>query len=96
MKYLVAILVPLLLMLQYALWFGDGGVLELWRLKQSIQAQVAENEKLHERNAALAGEVRDLKQGLDALEERARSEMGMIGKDETFYQIVDETRATGQ
>ena len=92
MKYLVAILVPLLLMLQYALWFGDGGVLELWRLKQSIAAQVKENEKLHERNAALEGEVRDLKQGLEALEERARSEMGMIGKDETFYQIVDETR----
>ena len=93
MKYLVAILVPLLLLLQYALWFGDGGVLELWRLKQSIETQVKENEKLRERNEALAGEVRDLKKGLEALEERARSEMGMIGKEETFFQIVDETAA---
>lgn len=92
MKYLVAILVPLLLVLQYALWFGDGGVLELWRLKQSISAQLKENDKLRERNAALEGEVRDLKKGLEALEERARSEMGMIGQDETFFQIVDETR----
>jgi len=91
-KYLVAILVPLLLVLQYALWFGDGGVLELWRLKQSISAQLKENDKLRERNAALEGEVRDLKKGLEALEERARSEMGMIGQDETFFQIVDETR----
>ena len=91
MKYLVAILIPLLLLLQYALWFGDGGVLELWRLKQSIEKQVEENDKLRERNEALAGEVRDLKKGLEALEERARSEMGMIGKEETFFQIVDET-----
>ena len=92
MKYLVAILIPLLLVLQYALWFGEGGVLELWRLKQSIETQALENDKLRERNAALEGEVRDLKKGLEALEERARSEMGMIGKDETFFQIVDETQ----
>ena len=92
MKYLVAILIPLLLVLQYALWFGEGGVLELWRLKQAIETQALENDKLRERNAALEGEVRDLKKGLEALEERARSEMGMIGKDETFFQIVDETK----
>ena len=92
MKYLVAILIPLLLVLQYALWFGEGGVLELWRLKQSIETQALENDKLRERNAALEGEVRDLKKGLEALEERARSEMGMIGKDEIFFQIVDETK----
>ena len=90
MKLLPVILLLLLLVLQWALWFGDGGVLELWRLKQSLEVQQQENEKLRERNDALEGEVRDLKQGLEALEERARSEMGMIGKDETFYQIVDE------
>ena len=90
MRYLVFLLVPLLIVLQSMLWFGEGGVLELWRLRQAIETQSAENERLRERNRALEGEVEDLKRGLDALGERARAELGMIGETETFFQIVDE------
>lgn len=63
---------------------------EVNRLQQAIEDQKAENKKLSERNEALSAEVKDLKQGYEAIEERARSELGMIKKDETFYQIVDE------
>ncbi|WP_455200063.1 cell division protein FtsB [Kaarinaea lacus] len=89
MKALIAILIVLLLVLQYKLWFGDGNMREVWQLQSAIEAQQKENEKLRERNAALEAEVQDLKQGLEAIEERARSELGMIKKDETFYQIIE-------
>jgi len=94
MKALIAIFIVLLLVLQYKLWLGDGNMREVWRLQTAIEEQKSENDKLRERNAALEAEVRDLKQGLDAVEERARSELGMIKKDETFFQIVegDETK----
>lgn len=62
---------------------------ELWHLETAITAQAAENEGLRERNEALAAEVTDLKQGLEAIEERARNELGMIREGETFYQVVD-------
>lgn len=75
--------------LQYPLWFGDGGALRLWRLEREIAAQEAENAQLRERNAALEAEVVDLKSGLEAVEERARAELGMIKKNETFYQVVE-------
>jgi cell division protein FtsB len=88
-KIIVIGLIALLAGLQYALWFGDGGWLTSWRLKQEIETQKQENAKLQERNHALAAEVVDLKQGLDAVEERARAELGMIKKGETFYQVVD-------
>ncbi|MCI0505574.1 MAG: cell division protein FtsB [Gammaproteobacteria bacterium] len=90
MKALVAILIVLLLILQYKLWFGDGNMREVWQLQAAIEAQKKENEKLRERNAALEAEVQDLKQGLEAIEERARSELGMIKKGETFYQIIED------
>ena len=90
MKAIIVILIVLLLMLQYKLWFGDGNMREVWQLEQAIAAQKAENQKLRDRNLALEAEVRDLKQGLEAIEERARNELGMIKKDETFYQIVEE------
>lgn len=90
MKTLIAIFIALLLLLQYKLWFGDGNMRELWRLQTAIEEQKKENEKLRERNTALEAEVQDLKQGLEAVEERARSELGMIKKDETFYQIVED------
>ena len=90
MKVLIAILIFLLLILQYKLWFGDGNMREVWQLETTIESQKAENEKLRERNMALEAEVKDLKQGLEAIEERARNELGMIKKDETFYQIVEE------
>jgi len=89
MKALIAILIVLLLILQYKLWFGDGNMREVWKLQAAIEEQKKENEKLRERNAALEAEVQDLKEGMEAIEERARSELGMIKKGETFYQIIE-------
>ena len=89
MKALIAILIVLLLVLQYKLWFGDGNMREVWQLQAAIEEQKLQNKELRERNAALEAEVHDLKQGLEAIEERARSELGMIKKGETFYQIIE-------
>jgi cell division protein FtsB len=82
-------LLGLLLALQYPLWFGNGGVLDIRALKQEIAAQREENARLKERNRTLAAEVVDLKQGLETVEQRARAELGMIKKSETFFQVVD-------
>lgn len=90
MKVLIAILILLLLILQYKLWFGDGNMREVWQLEETIKIQKVENQKLRDRNVALEAEVKDLKQGLEAIEERARNELGMIKKDETFFQIIEE------
>ncbi len=90
MKTLTTILIVLLVLLQYRLWFGDGGLIRLWELEQRIEQQRTENERLRERNRALTAEVRDLKHGLTAIEERARTELGMIKEGETFYQVVEE------
>ena len=89
MKPFIAILIIVLLVLQYKLWFGDGNVREVWQLQAAIEVQKKENEKLKERNAALEAEVKDLKKGLQAIEERARNELGMIKQGETFYQIIE-------
>ena len=89
MKPLIAILVAIILILQYKIWFGDGSMREVWKLQDAIESQKKENELLKERNAALEAEVKDLKNGLQAIEERARSELGMIKKGETFYQIIE-------
>ncbi len=89
MKALVAGLIVLLVFLQYRLWLGEGSLNEIWQLHQAIDTQTRENAVLKERNAALDAEVKDLKHGLDAIEERARAELGMIKKDETFYRIVE-------
>jgi cell division protein FtsB len=77
-----------LVLLQYRLWVSDQGMREIWRLNQSIEAQTAANAEQRERNGQLLAEVTDLKVGLAALEERARSELGMVGNSETFYQVV--------
>jgi cell division protein FtsB len=90
MKWLTAIFFVLLLLLQYSLWFGNGGLLRVWQLNQSVATQKAENAKLKERNEALEAEVRDLKKGLEAIEERARTDLGMIKKDETFFLVIEE------
>jgi cell division protein FtsB len=82
-------LTALLAVLQYPLWFGDGGVFALWKLNREITAQRSVNVDLAMHNRALAAEVEDLKQGLDSIEDRARSELGMLGRDETFFQIVE-------
>jgi cell division protein FtsB len=88
-KVVIAVLVVLLVGLQYRLWFADGGLVDVHRLEQRIAEQQAQNERLRERNRALAAEVRDLKQGLEAVEARARAELGMVGPGETFYRVVE-------
>jgi cell division protein FtsB len=88
-KIIVYLLLGILLVLQYPLWLGDGGLLALWKLKQEIAAQKAENARLRERSVALEAEVRDLKEGYEALEERARAELGMVRRGETLYQIIE-------
>jgi len=89
MKTLTAILLLVLLFLQYKLWFSDGGLLKVQQLERAIAVQEDENAALRERNAALAAEVRDLKQGHAAIQERARTELGMVKEGETFFQVVN-------
>jgi cell division protein FtsB len=88
MKWLAAALLSVVLLLQYRLWLSGDGVRELSRLGESVEHQKAENAELEERNEQLVAEVADLKAGMAAIEERARSELGMIGRNETFYQVV--------
>ncbi|MET0533798.1 MAG: cell division protein FtsB [Steroidobacter sp.] len=88
MKILAAALVMLLALLQYRLWLGEGGMREVRRLRAEIEAQRDENQQLKERNRTLSAEVQDLKKGTVAIEERARTDLGMVGKGETFYQVV--------
>jgi cell division protein FtsB len=92
-KTLTLALAAVIALLQYPMWLGKGGWLRVWDTDQQLQAQVEKNRKLQVRNGALDAEVRDLKQGLDAVEERARSELGMIRQDEIFFQVMDERRA---
>ena len=89
MKFLVAGLLAALVLLQYRLWVSDEGMREVWHLATAVENQLAENAVLAERNAQLKAEVQDLKQGLTALEERARHDLGMVAVNETFYQVVD-------
>src|SRR5690242_13061531 len=88
MRWFALSLGIVVLLLQYRLWMSADGVRELGRLEQAVAEQRAENEQLASRNAQLAAEVRDLKKGFTALEERARSDLGMIAQNETFYQVV--------
>ena len=88
MKALSLVLAGLLVALQYPLWIGKGSWLKVWELDQQVVAHRDTNTRLKARNDALDAEVRDLKQGLEAIEERARLELGMIKKDEVFYQVV--------
>jgi cell division protein FtsB len=89
-KALVVLLVSLLALVQFRLWVGDKSLVEVWRLRQAIVEQGSENALLQSRNQRLEAEVRDLKTGLDAVEERARLELGMIHKDEIYFQIVED------
>jgi cell division protein FtsB len=89
-KIITYVLLGLLILLQYPLWFGHGSVYTLWRLKSEIAAQKEENARLKDRNQALEAEVVDLKQGYEAIEERARSELGMVKKGETFFQVIED------
>jgi cell division protein FtsB len=89
MKATMILLTVLLLLLQYRLWFSQDGLPTVLHLKRDVELQRQENIKLEERNEVLTAEVQDLKSGLDAVEERARSELGMIKKGETFFQIIE-------
>lgn len=88
MRILLLILLILLLWLQYRLWISDEGMREVWSLRQTVVEQQQENIELERRNAVLEAEVRDLRQGHEAVEERARSDLGMVRSDETFVQII--------
>jgi cell division protein FtsB len=88
MRVLLAILLAVLVALQLKLWFGEGGYRDVQRLAQRVEEQARENEALALRNRELQAEVEDLRQGLDAIEERARSELGLIKENEEFYQVV--------
>ena len=89
MRILAGVLVALLVLIQYPLWFGKGGWLRVWQISNELDVQKAGNRKLEARNASLAAEVQDLKTGTEAIEERARQELGMVRPDETFYQYAD-------
>jgi cell division protein FtsB len=89
LRYVALILLILLLGLEIKLWAGDGGMREVWLLQRRLDEQKQENQKLKQRNEALAAEVQDLKTGKAAIEERARSEQGLIKPGEVFYQVVE-------
>ena len=89
MRSVIAILLTALVVLQSQLWLGDRGMPGVRLLEAAVASQRAENARLEARNLRLAAEVHDLKEGLEAVEERARSDLGMIGRDEIFYQIVE-------
>ena len=88
MRSLIAILLLVLLALQVKLWFGEGGYSDVKRLAARVEEQARENEELAQRNRELQAEVEDLRQGLHAVEERARSELGMVKENEQFYQVI--------
>jgi len=90
MRWLTVGLLALIVLLQYPLWLGKGGWLKVWEYDRQLKVQREETRKLEIRNAGLDAEVRDLKQGYDAIEERARFDLGMVKQDEVFVQIPDE------
>jgi cell division protein FtsB len=87
-RVVAALLIAALLALQYRLWISPDGMRDLWRTEAAIESQSAENARLEERNRRLAAEVGDLKEGRAAIEERARTDLGMIGANETFFQVM--------
>jgi cell division protein FtsB len=91
MRILSIVFAALIVLLQYPLWLGKGGWLRVWEIDRQVSAQKDGNARLRVRNDALDAEVRDLKQGYDAIEERARYELGMIRQDEIFFQFMETT-----
>ena len=88
MRVLAGIFAGLIVLVQYPLWLGKGGWLKVWDIDRQVSEQKVRNEKLMVRNASLDAEVRDLKQGSEAIEERARYELGMVMQDEVFFQVL--------
>jgi cell division protein FtsB len=93
-RVLGGILAALIVLIQYPLWLGKGGWLRVWEVDRQLEAQRGRNGQLQVRNQSLEAEVLDLKQGVDALEERARYELGMIKSNEVFFQIVDKSKTS--
>ena len=89
MRPLIAILLVLVVLVQYRIWVGKDSLVDVWQLEQAVAAQREENRLLRMRNQQLLAEVRDLKNGLAAVEARAREELGMVRKDETLYRFTD-------
>ncbi len=89
MRWLLIVLSLILVFLQYRLWVGEGSLAQRQVLKHKVEIQQQENEVLRERNRVLANEVSNLKEGLESVEERARTDLGMIKEGETFYMVVD-------
>lgn len=96
MRWPTLFLVALIALLQYPLWFGKGGLLRVHETERQLEAERETIRSLEVRNAGLEAEVRDLRTGLDAVEERARFDLGMVRKDEVFYQILDRRSAAAQ
>jgi len=95
MRVIALLLLVMILALQYRLWMADGGMREVWRMRKEVALQAEENTKLKDRNRNLAAEVIDLKKGKAAIEERARADLGMVGANETFFQVAPiESRMT--
>ena len=92
MKALAFVLAGLVIALQYPLWVGKGSWTRAWDLERQVEEQRAANAQAKARNDALEADVRDLKEGSEAVEERARMELGMVRRDETFYQVVGARR----
>ena len=93
LRYAALILLILLIALQVKLWTGQGGMRQVWQLRHRVEEQKAENAKLKTRNETLSAEVDDLKHGDEAVEERARAELGLLKPGETFYQVVEPAEA---
>lgn len=93
MKILAIILGVLIVLIQYPLWLGKGGWLKVWDAQQRVAARQQENDRLQARNDALAAEVADLKQGQEAIEERARHDLGFVKPDEIFFHIIEPPQA---
>lgn len=88
MRWISLVLLTLLCLLQYRLWFGKHSILDYWQMKQEVEIQREQNANLTQRNNLLKADIEDLKIGLEAIEERARNELGLIKDGETFYRIL--------
>ncbi|MDH3589228.1 MAG: cell division protein FtsB [Gammaproteobacteria bacterium] len=89
MRFMLVVMSLVLLVLLYRYWLLDDGIREVWRLEQAVAEQQEQNEQLRRRNRELEAEVADLKGGREAIEERARAELGMTRENETFYQVIE-------
>src|SRR5262245_7342140 len=95
LRIVAAVLFAALLVMEYRIWASPGGMREVWRLEKAIEVQTQENQRLAERNRTLAAEVRDLKEGKQAIEERARTDLGLVKANEAFFQVVPPAHPDG-